>query len=180
VCCASAKEAVFGKIGAVIVHEIRKMLPPFIFFLFQFHMIALTRTLLQSDFRISALRATGATVGALVVAKAILIVDALPVSKRSSGRRWIHVLWKTLLYGVVVIVFKVVEELIPLISEHGGLGPAVRTLFGEISWPLVVIMGLWVFGGLLLYCLISEMIDLVGADRVKEIFFGTQRESTGE
>ena len=50
------------------------------------HMIALTKAVIVNDYSITALRATVATVGALIVAKAILVVENLPIDRFFSGR----------------------------------------------------------------------------------------------
>ena len=73
------------KIGAVVAKEIREGLPSFIFFLFMFHMIALTKAVSLGDYSITSLRATVATVGALIVAKAVLVVEALPIARLFSA-----------------------------------------------------------------------------------------------
>ena len=44
------------KIGAIVAREIREALPPFIFFLFLFHMIALTKAVSLGDYNITSLR----------------------------------------------------------------------------------------------------------------------------
>ncbi len=157
-----------NKIGAIVAKEIREALPATIFFLCLFHMIALTKAVALTDYSITALRATGATVGALIVAKAILVVEALPIAKRYLGRRVGQVLWKTLLYGMVVLLFRIVEEIIPLVSKHGSVVAAAMALYREVSWPLFGILVLWILGGLFLYCLASELVGLMGPDRVKE------------
>jgi hypothetical protein len=161
-----------GKIGAFVGREIREAIPATILFLFLFHMLALTKAVSLGDYSIVALRATTATVGALIVAKAILIVETLPITQVFSTRRAIQVLWKTLLFGAVVLLFRFVEEIIPLASKHGGLVEATKALLREISWPLFWVLTLWVLGGLLLYCLASELVRAVGPEKVKEIFFG--------
>lgn len=161
-----------SRIGAIVTKEIREALPATIFFLFLFHLIALTKTVSLDDYSIDALRAVGATLGALIVAKAILIVDALPISRLFSGRRAIQILWKTILYSIVVLLFKLVEETIPLVSKHGDLASALKVMDHEVSWPLFVVVALWIIGGLILYCSISELISVVGPDRAKVIFFG--------
>ena len=159
------------KIGAVVAKEIREALPATIFFLFLFHMIALTKAVSLDDYSLTALRATGATVGALLVAKAILVVEALPIATLYAGQRVMHVLWKTLLYSMVVLLFRVVEEILPLVAKHGGLGPAAAAMYREVSWPLFGVLALWILGGLFLYCLASELVRAIGPDRVKEILF---------
>jgi hypothetical protein len=163
------------KIGAVVAKEVREGLPSFIFFLFLFHMIALTKAVSIGDYSLTALRATFSTVGALIVAKAVLIVEALPIARLfSSGRRVNQVLWKTLLFAVVVLLFRFLEEIIPLSSKHGGVVAATKVMLHEISWPIFGVLTLWIVGGLLLYSLASELVDEVGLERVKEILFGAR------
>jgi hypothetical protein len=165
---------VANKIGAVVAKEIREALPATIFFLFLFHMIAFTKAVSLNDYSMTALRATGATIGALIVAKAILVVEALPLARLFPGRRVMQLLGKTLLYSLVVLLFRVVEELIPLASKHGGLLFAVKAMSHEVSWPLFGVLAVWIICGLFLYSLVSELVRLAGPDRVTEFLFGTR------
>jgi hypothetical protein len=161
------------KLGAFVMREVREAMPATILFLYLFHMIALTKAVALGDYGRSALRATTATVGALIVAKAILVVEALPLSRRFANHRALHLLWKTLLFGTVGLLFRFVEELIELASKHGGLVAATKVMVREISWPLFWVLALWVLGGLLVYTLASELVRAVGSEKVKGIFFGT-------
>jgi len=163
---------VAGKIGTAVGKEIREAVPPTIFFLALFHLLGLTKAVALSDYSFTALRAAGATVGALIVAKAILVVEALPLAKRFSRRRAVQVLWKTLLYSAMVLLFRAAEELIPLAWKHGSLGAGLAAMSSDISWPLFIVLSLWVVGGLLLYCLAAELVRAVGARRVRELLFG--------
>lgn len=162
------------KIGAVLAKEFREALPPFVFFLFLLHMIALTKAVSLGDYSITALRATFATLGALIVAKAILLVEALPIARLFSGRRVNQILWKTMLFTLVVLLFRFVEEILSLSSDHGGVVTAAKVWFHEISWPVFGVLTLWIFGGLLLYSLASELIDELGPQKVKQILFGAR------
>ena len=85
-----------------------------------------------------------------------------------------QVLWKTLLFAMVVLLFRFVEEIIPLSSKHGRLAAAFKALFHEISWPIFGVLTLWILGGLLLYCLASELVREVGLEKVREMLFGAQ------
>jgi hypothetical protein len=163
-----------SKIGAIVAKEILEAVPAVIFFLFLFHMIALTKAVSVGDYSITALRATGTTVGALIVAKAILVVEALPIARLFSSRLVFQVLWKTLLFGALALLFRFIEEIIPLISKHGSLLTAISAMYREIRWPIFWVFALWLLGGLLLYCLASELVRMVGAERVKELLFGTR------
>lgn len=161
-----------SRVWTMIAREIRGALPAAIFFLWLFHMIALTKAVLLGDYSFTALRATFATVGALVVAKAILVVEALPISKYFSGRLWHHILWKTLLFNVVVLIFQLIEEIIPLLSRHGDLRAAVAALCQEIFRPQFGVIHLWLLFALFFYCVAAELVRTIGAERVKAMFFG--------
>jgi hypothetical protein len=127
----------------------------------------------------TALRAAGATVGALIVAKAVLVVEALPIARLSSSRRIFQILWRTLLYGVVTLLFRFVEEFIPLLLKHGGLVSATKAMTGEVSWALFAVLALWILWGLFLYSLASELVRAVGPDKVKEALFSGMEGRSG-
>lgn len=122
------------------------------------------------------MRATVATIGALIVAKAILIVENLPIARFFSGRLVFNALWKTLLFGAVALLFRFIEELIPLIPKHEGLVNAIVHLYEEVSWPQFWVFQLWLFSALLLYCLASDLARRVGAENLKGMIFGSKPE----
>lgn len=161
-----------SNIGAIAAKEIRKAVPATIFFLWLFHMIVLTKAVIVGDYSINALRATVATVGALIVAKAILVVENLPIARLFSSRLVFSALWKTLLFGAVTLLFRFIEELIPLISKHQGFVTAILRLHEEVSWPQFWVFQLWLFSALLLYCLVSELARMIGAEKIKGMIFG--------
>lgn len=160
-------------IGMLVAKEIREALPATIFFLWLFHMIALTKAVSIGDYSFTALRATVATVGALIVAKAILVVEALPISRAFSRKLWIHIFWRTLLFNVVVLIFRFIEELIPLVRKHEGFFAAVAQLHDETIWPQFWVLQLWLFCALFVYCVVSEVVRIVGPERVKSMLFGS-------
>jgi hypothetical protein len=163
---------VAGKIGTAVAREIREAVPPTLFFLVLFHMLGLTKAVAVSDYSFTALRAASATVAALIVAKAILVVEALPLARLSSRRRMRQIVWKTLLYSAMAVLFHLAEELIPLVWKHGGFGAGLDAMARETSWPLFGVLTMWIVGGLFLYCLAVELIDAIGPRRVRELFFG--------
>jgi len=165
-----------SSIGSKIAAEIREVLPATIFFLFLFHLIGLTKAVSLDDYSITALRTAGATVGALIVAKAILVVEALPIARLFSGKRMLQVVWKTILYFAVTLLFRFLEEFIPVALKHGGLASATKAMLREVSWPLFAVLSIWIFGGLFLYCLAAELVKAVGREKVKEIFFSSRSE----
>lgn len=164
-----------GKAMTVIKREIREAIPPTILFAFLFHMIAITRAVAQGDYEIDTLRATSATIAALIVAKSILIVEALPFAKlRTKVLAW-QILWKTVLFTVLALLIRLLEQFIDLAREHGGMSAAVAAFRDGVSWPNFTVNMVWVFGGLLLYCTAMQLIEIVGKERFKAMMWGRER-----
>ena len=168
-----------GRVRAIVAKEVREALPAMIFFLCLFHLIGLSKAVLLDEYSFTALRAMGATVGALILAKAVLIVEALAIARLFSGRRIYNILWRTLLYGSVALLFRFAEELIPLVSKHGGMVSAMRAMVDEVSWALFAVSALWIICGLFLYTLASDLVRVVSPDKVKEVLFGRLERRSG-
>jgi hypothetical protein len=166
------EEAEMRKVLSIIAKEIREAIPAMVFFFVVFQLVHVTKILLLTDYQITATGATVATVGALIVAKAILIADKLPFINVFSGRPAIYtVIWKTIIYGLITLLFRFVEELIPTISKYGSLGGASQHLIKEVSWPRFWGFQLWLVVSLVLFCIVLELVDEFGADRIKNRFF---------
>jgi len=168
-----------SRVWAIVAKEIREALPATIFFFCLFHLIGLTKAVLLDEYSFTALRAVSATVGALIVAKAVLIVEALAIARLFPGRRIYNILWKTLLYSSVALLFHFAEELIPLVSKYGGTISAMKAMIGEVSWPLFSVIALWIICGLFLYTLVSDLVRVVGPGKVKEILFSRLERRSG-
>jgi hypothetical protein len=167
--------------GAWIAREFREVLPPAIFFLVGFHMLSLTRSLMLREYGIHPAAAAGATVGALLVAKVVLIADSFAVINRFPARPLMYnVAWKTTIYVLAALVVHYLEHLAPLWWRVGDLGTANRQLLEEIVWPHFWAVQLWLIVLLFVYCAMRELIRAIGPHEVKRMFFGPARSpSTG-
>ena len=65
-------------IGEIIKHEIRELAPVVIYFFIALNILGLTRTLILRQYGITVSTFFNATIGALVVAKVVLVVGVLP------------------------------------------------------------------------------------------------------
>lgn len=174
-----AKGLPISTIGSFVAKEFREALPATIFFLILFHRIGLTKAVVLDDYSFTALRSAGSVVAALIVAKAILVVEALPVARLFANRPLLQILWKTLLYGAVALIFRFIEELLPLLSKTGGLVSAIQAMPDEVSWGLFAVMALWILGGLFLDCLASELVRAIGPDKVRQALLAGMEAPTG-
>jgi hypothetical protein len=169
-------ENAMSRILAFLKKELLEMLPPTIFFFVVLHVVVFTRSLIGEDSGVSMATAAAATIGALVVGKSILIADALPLFGWFRERRLIgNVAWRVFLYLCVVLLFQVLEELIPLISKYGGLTSASQHLLQEIHWPRFWATHLLLGVFLTLYSFGTALIGVIGGERCLEIFLGWRK-----
>jgi len=151
-----------GKAMRWLWNELREMIPAMIFFLIAFHMLSLTKALLLENYHVTATSSTIATVSAIIVAKAILIMDHTALARLFSNRLMYNLLWKTVLYGTVALLFRELEELIPVLLKHGDLGAAVRRMLAETSTARFLVIHMWLYTLLFIYALGSEAVRMLG------------------
>jgi hypothetical protein len=66
------------KFLAFLKKELIELIPPFLFFLIVFHVMIFAKGIMQEHFGVKVTSALTATINALVVAKSILLAEALP------------------------------------------------------------------------------------------------------
>lgn len=161
------------KIVAFIGHEIHEALPAFIFFFLTFQLGRITRALVLEEVHVTVATTAAAAVGALIVAKAVLVADALPFTNIFSRRPLVYsIVWKALIYGLITFAFRYLEELIPLARKYGGVVSGHERLLEEVSWPHFWAVQIWVAFALLLYCTSAELVRLLGKERFRAMMFG--------
>lgn len=168
----------FSKTLSFLKHELREMLPATIFFFVVFHTVAIARNLMATQYGLSLASSASATVGALIVGKAILITDKLPLTRWFGREKLVYnVLWRVALYALLVLLFQLLEELIPLASSHGSISVAWAELFHEIEWHRFWAVHLILVLFLCFYCFATAVIDAFGRPQFVRAFFGPSRTS---
>lgn len=158
---------------ARIMHEIREVLPPTIFFLIAFHLITVSRALMLRQYGVRISAFAGATVAALLVAKVVLIADHLPIVNRFPGKPLIYnVVWKTLIYVGAALMVHYLEHLLPVWWREGHFAAANRHLLDHVVWPHFWVIQLWLVVLLFVYCALREFVRAVGPAQVRTMFFG--------
>ena len=162
-----------SKILLFFKKEFRELIPTTIFFLITFHIITFNRVLILEQYGIKLSASGTATVGALIVAKVILIFNKLSFVNIFSDKPLIYpIIWKTFIFSQFTLLFRCVEELIHLVSKYGSLPSASHHLIHEVVWPHFWSSQIVLLAALLLYCSAVELIREIGAIRIREIFFG--------
>ena len=109
-----------SKIWQVVKHELLELIGPTVFFFVTFNVIAFTKKLFLEDYHInfSGFFVT-ASVGALLVAKVVLIADEIPLINRFPRTPLVYnVIWKTAIYSVAALIVQFLEEFFPRLWHH--------------------------------------------------------------
>ena len=155
-------------------HEIREVIPPTIFFLIAFHIVVIDRRLMLRQYGLPLASMAGATIGALLVAKVVLITDKFRFVNRFPQKPLMYnVVWKTAIYVVASLVVHYLEHLVPTWWHTGSLGVANRRLIEELVWPHFFAIQLWLVVLLFVYCALRELVRAIGPEKVIELFFGS-------
>lgn len=158
--------------GEKIRHEIRKFVPVALFFLVSFQLLALTQSLMLREEGILASSYIAAAVGALIVAKVVLVADYFSFVNRFAHKPLIYnALWKTSVYFVASIFVRYVEHLIHFWQQSGSFASANRSILMELNWWHLLAVQLWLLVLLCLYCLANELVRALGGRHVFEAYF---------
>jgi hypothetical protein len=160
------------KLFAFLAEELREALVPFVFFAVLFGLGRLTKALLLEEYHLTMGRTAVALIGALIVAKAILVADALPFVKRLESRPLVTAIpARIAVYWIIITAFHYLEELIPYARQY-GLAQGHARLVAEASWPHVLVLNLWIGFALVLYCTTIALVRAIGPERVVALFVG--------
>ena len=163
-------------IVAKIKHEILEVIPPTIFFFVAIGLLILTKRLMLQQYGIEFADFGAAVIGALIIAKVVLIVDYFPFINKFPNKPLIYnVLWKTAIYVVAAFIVRLAEHFIPLVVRYGSIREAASHMLDDVVWPQFLIIYIWLSVLLFVYCSLRELVRAIGKDEVLTLFFGVVR-----
>ena len=129
-----------SKLSNKLKEEFFALLPPTIFFFVALHIVAFVRVLMLKGTGISPLSSMSVAVAALILGKAVLIADMLPMINRFPNKPLIYnVAWKTLIYLLMARSFTIWSVLSISGDKPAVLWPATKSCWrkscGRISGP---------------------------------------------
>src|SRR5881275_916537 len=153
--------------------EFFKILPPTIFFFVALHIIMFIRVLMLEGTGIAPSSSVSIAVAALILGKAVLIADMLPLINRFPNKPLIYnVAWKTVIYLLLSAVIHYLERLFDFWRETGGFVAGNQKLLSEIVWPHFLAIQIILFVLIAAYCMVHELVRVIGREKVLRIFFG--------
>ncbi len=162
-----------SKLSAKLKEEFFALLPPTIFFFVALHIVAFVRVLMLKGTGISPLSSISVAVAALILGKAVLIADMLPIINRFPDKPLIYnVAWKTLIYLLMASLLHYLERLVEFCRQAGGFLAGNKKLMAEIVWPHFWAIQVFLFVLIAMYCTMHELVRVIGREKVMRIFFG--------
>ena len=160
---------VFGKLK----EELFELLPPTIFFFVALHIVAFVRVLMLKGTGISPLSTMSIAVAALILGKAVLIADLLPIINRFPNKPLIYnVAWKTLIYLLMATLIHYLERLIDFWQQTESFVAGNKELLAKIVWPHFWAIQIILLVLIVMYCTMHELVRVIGREKVLRIFFG--------
>src|SRR6184192_1282332 len=152
------------KLSTTLKKEFFELLPPTIFFFVALHIVAFVRVLALKGTGISPLSSMSIAVAALILGKAVLLADMLPMVNRFPN--------KPLIYLLVATLIHYLERLVDFWRQAGSLVAGNQKLLAEIVWPHFWAIQIILLVLIVMYCTIHELVRVIGREEVLRIFFG--------
>lgn len=164
------------KAARLMKREFVEILPVTVFFLIALHLIAFSKHLVLAEEGIVYDGMVAATVGALVIAKVVLVADKLTIMRLYRGRPLYRpILYRTVLYTLCVLAVRGLEMLVRNAIHKGGLMSGLEAARAEFVWAHFTFVQVWVFVLFLVYVTAVELCDELGMHALRQALFFRDR-----
>jgi hypothetical protein len=159
--------------GRWALHELRETVAPVIFFFIGFNIIVLTTNLILADYLKSVGNFMIATVSALVVGKAVLIANAMPLLRRYDHAPLVQpILFKTVVYWAFVALVRLLEHFVEFVLvDDNPVQAFLPHMIATFSWHRFAAIQIWILVLFLIYETATEINHLLGAGKLWEALF---------
>lgn len=162
-----------NKLSTKLKEEFFALLPPTIYFFVALHIVMFIRVLMLEGTGLAASSSVSIAVAALILGKAVLIADMLPLINRFPNKPLIYnIAWKTVIYLLISAVIHYLERLIDFWRQTGGFVAGNKELLAKIVWPHFWAIQIILFVLIAAYCMVHELVRVIGKEKALQIFFG--------
>jgi hypothetical protein len=156
-----------------IKEEMLKMLPAVVFFAAAFSLLVLNERVTVRGSAIEATSFAKALVGALIVAKVLLLVNLLPFINRFPDRPLVYnICWKTSLYLLASLPFRYLDAWGRTLFLSGSLAVAHQAALEEFTRPRFWMVEIWLGVLLAVFVTAEELVRVFGTARLRQVFVG--------
>lgn len=163
-----------------IVHEVTQYWIIFIYLAVFFGVFNNYRRLVLEEYEISYLHYGIGLIEAAVLAKVILIGDAMHLGRKHEDRPLIvPTLYKTIFFSLLAAGFKALEELLRGLLHGRGLAGGLQDLLSK-GWYGILANALVIFAAFVPFFAFRELLRVMGSEKIRTLFFGSKRVSDGK
>jgi hypothetical protein len=163
---------------ASLLRELRRILPPTLYFFVGFNLILFTKRLFLAEYMIEFSGFMLAAVSALIVGKVVLVADMMPLLRRLDSKPLAYpILFKTVVYTALVFIARLLEDFIRFLLASGTIDGFAHHLITDFSWDQFAATQIWVFVLFLVYVTAAELSALFEHGELLKLFF--KRRSSG-
>jgi len=158
--------------GRLVLHELREILPPTIFFFIGFNLIVLTTNLILADYLVAFGNFMLATAAALVVGKACWSPTRCLFSAATIGAADQPILFKTAVYWAVVFIAPLARAFRAVLAHRDNPpGDFLSHMMATFSWHRFAAIQIWILVLFLIYVTASELNHLFGDGELRRLLF---------
>ncbi len=144
-----------------LLKELKAILLVSLYFLIWFGTLMIIKVLLLSEYRIEFYGASIVIVGALIAAKAVLILEHVPLGVNDKPAI-VEILLRTFLYLAGITIILILEHAMEASHEYGGFVNAIKNLTKNANSYHIIVNVICVFGALFFYNLGSVVRGRLG------------------
>ena len=153
-----------------IIHEIKTVTAVTIYFCCWLGILLLIKHLLLAEYKIVFVDYSIALIGALVLAKVVLVLECAPLGAWVQARpAWVDVLLRTVLYAFGVFVVLLLEKTFHAHDHYGSFGAALEAVIQHADMNHVWLNTLCLSGALLSYNILSVLRRSLGKGALVKI-----------
>ena len=166
--------------GKWLHREFTAAWPVFLYFLGGFLLLLVIIKLALVKFSIEVTALSQAIVGALLAAKAVLILDETSLSRRlESYRKIVAVALKTMLYGAISLLLGYLERILEALHKTRSFSAATRYVIDQASLSRLLAWALGVTILFAIYFAFFEIDERMGKGKLWELFFEAPKPAGG-
>lgn len=164
-------------ISGKIRNELKAVALTTLYFVVWLGALALLKKLILAEYEIEFGGLSVTLVGALILAKVVLILEHVPLGVWVRGQpAWIDVVLRTAMYAAGVFIVMVLERSFEGRNEHGGLSASIFALFNGVKLFHVLAETIVISGALLSFNALSVIREHLGPGGLKHLFMSPIRE----
>lgn len=169
------------RIPAKLREEIRSVGLTTLFFAAWFFLMLFIKWLILTEYHIEFHSFSIALVGALIMAKVVLVLEKVPLETLTKDRSaLVHVVVRTCLYGFGVLVVLLLEKAFEARHEYGGFVSSLVQVIGHRDIPQVIAAAIGVTCALLTFNASFVIRRQLGKRGLQRIFLSPLREKEKE